>query len=110
MPVQVAHSFPGLSCHRDSLLDRRAKDQIARRIHGGLRPEDSAIAARILKISNSALYGYGGIAADPEVAFTAGLMHHIGKTAMANSHRSEYERVMMTVDNEGRSFIEVAQI
>ena len=69
--------------------------------------QDSAIAARILKISNSALYGYGAIAADPEVAFTAGLMHHIGKTAIANSHRSEYERVMMTVDNEGRSFIEV---
>jgi putative nucleotidyltransferase with HDIG domain len=128
--------------------------------------QDSAIAARILKISNSALYGfpseieslshaisllgtmtvrnlvlaasmketykrfglmekllwqhsslsgpvaamlagYRGIAADPEVAFTAGLMHHIGKTALANSHRSDYERVMMTVYNEGRSFIEV---
>ncbi len=128
--------------------------------------QDAAIAARILKISNSALYGfpseiqslshaisllgtmtvrnlvlaasmketykrfgllekllwqhsalsgptaamladYRGIAADPEIAFTAGLMHHIGKTALANSHRSEYERVMMTVYNEGRSFTEV---
>ena len=53
------------------------------------------------------LADYRGIAADPEIAFTAGLMHHIGKTALANSHRSEYERVMMTVYNEGRSFTEV---
>jgi len=128
--------------------------------------QDAAIAARILKISNSALYGfpseiqslshaisllgtmtvrnlvlaasmketykrfgllekllwqhsamagptaamlatYRGIGVDPEIAFTAGLMHHIGKTALANSHRAEYERVMMTVYNEGRSFTEV---
>ncbi|MEE8165277.1 MAG: HDOD domain-containing protein [Myxococcota bacterium] len=127
---------------------------------------DAAIAARILKISNSALYGfpseiqslshaisllgtmtvrnlvmaasmkdtykrfglmekllwqhsslagptaamlaqYGGIGVDPDVAFTAGLMHHIGKTALANSHRDEYERVMSTVYNEGLSFTEV---
>lgn len=128
--------------------------------------QDAAIAARILKISNSALYGfpseiqslshaisllgtmtvrnlvlaasmketykrfglmekllwqhsslagpvaailagYRGIALDPDIAFTAGLMHHIGKTALANSHREEYERVMSTVYNEGRSFTEV---
>ncbi|MCR9094064.1 MAG: HDOD domain-containing protein [bacterium] len=128
--------------------------------------QDAAIAARILKISNSALYGfpseiqslshaisllgtmtvrnlvlaasmketykrfglmekllwqhsslsgpvaalladYRGIGVDPDIAFTAGLMHHIGKTALANSHREEYERVMMTVYNEGRSFTEV---
>ena len=128
--------------------------------------KDAAIAARILKISNSALYGfpseiqslthaisllgtmtvrnlvlaasmketykrfgllekllwqhsslsgpiaamlsrYGSLDVDPDVAFTAGLMHHIGKTALANSHRSEYERVMATVYNEGRSFTEV---
>lgn len=128
--------------------------------------QDAAIAARILKISNSALYGfpseiqslshaisllgtmtvrnlvlaasmketykrfglmekllwqhsslagpvaamlaeYRGVGVDPEVAFTAGLMHHVGKTALANSHRAEYERVMMTVYNEGRSFVEV---
>ena len=128
--------------------------------------QDAAIAARILKISNSALYGfpseiqslshaisllgtmtvrnlvlaasmketykrfglmekllwqhsslsgpvaalladYRGIGVDPDIAFTAGLMHHIGKTALANSHREEYERVMMTVYNEGRSFTDV---
>ena len=127
---------------------------------------DAAIAARILKISNSALYGfpseiqslshaisllgtmtvrnlvlaasmketykrfgllekllwqhsslagpvaamlaeYRGVSADADIAFTAGLMHHIGKTALANSHRAEYENVMMTVYNEGRSFTDV---
>ncbi|HEB88890.1 MAG TPA: HDOD domain-containing protein [Deltaproteobacteria bacterium] len=128
--------------------------------------QDAAIAARILKISNSALYGfpseiqslshaisllgtmtvrnlvlaasmketykrfglmekllwqhsslagpvaamlagYRGIALDPDIAFTAGLMHHIGKTALANSHRDQYEQVMATVYNEGRSFTDV---
>ena len=132
----------------------------------GLIEQDAAIAARILKISNSALYGfpseiqslshaisllgtmtvrnlvlavsmkdtykrfglmekllwqhsslagpvasllagYRGIDVDPEIAFTAGLMHHIGKTALANSHRSDYERVMATVYNDARSFTEV---
>jgi hypothetical protein len=34
-------------------------------------------------------------------------MHHIGKTALANSHRDEYERVMSTVYNEGRSLTDV---
>jgi len=128
--------------------------------------QDAAIAARILKISNSALYGFPseiqslahaisllgtmtvrnlvlaasmketykrfglmekllwqhsslagpvaamlaswrGIDVDPDIAFTAGLMHHVGKTALANSHRSEYEKVMATVYNEGRGFVEV---
>jgi putative nucleotidyltransferase with HDIG domain len=30
---------------------------------------------------------------DPDDAFTVGLIHDIGKTALANSHRAEYERV-----------------
>lgn len=127
---------------------------------------DPAIAGRILKISNSALYGfpseiqslshaisllgtvtvrnlvlaasmkdtykrfgllekllwqhaslagptasmlarYKGVDVDPDVAFTSGLMHHVGKTALANSHHEQYERVMATVYNEGRSFTEV---
>ncbi len=127
--------------------------------------QDAAIAARILKIANSALYGFpseiqslghaisllgtmtvrnlvlaasmkqtfkrfglmekllwqhsalaGPVAAslaehpaillDKDVAFTAGLMHHIGKTALANSHRSEYEKVMARVYNERVSFVE----
>ena len=127
---------------------------------------DTAIAGRILKISNSALYGfpseiqslshaisllgtmtvrnlvlaasmketykrfglmekllwqhsslagptaamlarYRGVDVDPDIAFTAGLMHHVGKTALANSHRDDYERVMSTVYNEGRSFVAV---
>ncbi len=120
--------------------------------------QDAAIAARILKISNSALYGfpseiqslshaisllgtmtvrnlvlaasmketyrrfgflenllwqhsslagYRGIAIDPDKDFTAGLMHHIGKTALANSHRDEYQRVISTVYNEGWSLTDV---
>lgn len=127
---------------------------------------DAAIAARILKISNSALYGfpseiqslghaisllgtmtvrnlvlaasmkdtykrfgllekllwqhsslagptaamlakYRGVGVDPDIAFTAGLMHHVGKTALANSHHDQYEKVMSTVYNDGRTFTEV---
>ena len=50
---------------------------------------------------------YRGIGVDPDVAFTSGLMHHVGKTALANSHHDQYEKVMTTVYNEGRSFTEV---
>lgn len=46
---------------------------------------------------------YRGVEVDPDVAFTAGLRHHIGKTALAHSHRGDYEAVMATVYNEGRS-------
>ncbi len=129
---------------------------------------DSAIAARILKIANSALYGFPSeiqslghaisllgtmtvrnlvlaasmkqtfkrfglmekllwqhsalagpvasalaqhakIGVDKDVAFTAGLMHHIGKTALANSHRDEYEKVMARVYNEKIGFVEAEQ-
>lgn len=34
-------------------------------------------------------------------------MHHIGKTALANSHRDEYPRIISTVYNEGRSLTDV---
>ena len=43
---------------------------------------------------------------DGEDAFTAGLMHDIGKTALANSHRDEYEQVIARVYNERVSFVE----
>ena len=127
--------------------------------------KDSAIAARILKIANSALYGFPseieslghaisllgtmtvrnlvlaasmkqtfkrfglmeklmwqhsslsgpvasclaahpGVTVNKDVAFTAGLMHHVGKTALANSHRDEYEKVMARVYNEKIGFVE----
>jgi len=43
---------------------------------------------------------------DAEGAFTAGLLHDIGKSALANSHRDEYEQVVVRVYNEKISFLE----
>ncbi len=43
---------------------------------------------------------------DTDGAFTAGLLHDIGKSALANSHRDEYEQVVARVYNEKVSFIE----
>ncbi|MCH7867391.1 MAG: HDOD domain-containing protein [Myxococcales bacterium] len=127
--------------------------------------QDSAIAAKLLKMSNSALYGFpseinsishaisllgtrtvrnlvlavslkktfrrfglmeqllwqhstlsGPVAAKlsalPQIdvssdeAFTAGLLHHIGKTALANSHHDEYEQVIQRVYNEKIGFVQ----
>ncbi len=127
--------------------------------------QDPAIAAKLLKMANSALYGFpsainsiahaisllgtrtvrnivlaislkksfhrfglmeqllwqhstlsGPVAAhlakmpqigvDPDEAFTAGLLHHIGKTALANSHHDEYEQVIQRVYNEKIGFVE----
>ena len=121
---------------------------------------DAALAARILKVSNSAMYGIpseissisqaisliGGravrnlvmavamrevyrefgpleqrlwdhgsaaapiaaaiaraheIAVDPDEAFSAALLHDIGKTALANSHRAEFEALVKEVDASG---------
>ncbi|MFT5442433.1 MAG: putative nucleotidyltransferase with HDIG domain, partial [Myxococcota bacterium] len=128
--------------------------------------QDSAIAVKLLKMANSALYGFpseinniahsisllgtrtvrnlvlavslkktfrrfglmeqllwqhstlsGPVAAqlsflpqirvDADQAFTAGLLHHIGKTALANSHHAEYEQVIQRVYNEKVGFVEV---
>lgn len=127
--------------------------------------QDSAIAAKLLKMSNSALYGFPSainsishaisllgtrtvrnivlaislkksfrrfglmekllwqhstlsgpvadrlarmpqLSIDADEAFTAGLLHHIGKTALANSHPDEYEAVIQRVYNERIGFIE----
>jgi len=46
------------------------------------------------------------ISVDKDEAFTAGLLHHIGKTALANSHPDEYELVIQRVYNEHIGFIE----
>ncbi|MFQ5417168.1 MAG: HDOD domain-containing protein [Myxococcota bacterium] len=126
--------------------------------------EDPALAARILRVSNSALYGFRGkiqslshaisliglratrnlvlgismkstfqhfglmekllwlhstaagpvtaalakhlkLGIDADEAFTAGLLHDVGKTALANSHRDEYERVVARVYNEQIGFV-----
>ncbi len=127
--------------------------------------QDSAIAAKLLKMSNSALYGFpsaitsishaisllgtrtvrnivlaislkksyrrfglmekllwqhstlagpvaGKLAKMPQItvdaddAFTAGLLHHIGKTALANSHPDDYEQVIQRVYNEHIGFVQ----
>ena len=44
----------------------------------------------------------GGV--DPDEAFTLGLLHDIGKAALANSHRAEYEDVFRRVTEENVSF------
>lgn len=127
--------------------------------------QDSAVAAKLLKMSNSALYGFpseisniahaisllgtravrnlvlavslkktfhrfglmekllwqhstlsGPAAAKlsdlPQIsigsdeAFTAGLLHNVGKTALANSHHDEYEQVIQRVYNERICFVQ----
>ena len=41
-----------------------------------------------------------GIPVDPDEAFSAGLLHDIGKTSLANSHRSEFEAITkQTLEN-----------
>lgn len=45
-------------------------------------------------------------AVDPEEAFTAGLLHDLGKIAMNNSSRDEYSKVIQRVYNDGVSFCE----
>ena len=125
--------------------------------------QDAALAARILKVSNSSVYSFaqevtsldkalallgrrtvsnlvmavalretyqefgpiermlwehsaaaGPVAAglaervgrgiDRDEAFTAGLLHDIGKAALANSHKTEYEAVMSRVHEENIRF------
>lgn len=43
---------------------------------------------------------------ESEEAFTTGLLHDLGKIALANSHRDEYEKVVARTYNEGISFPE----
>ena len=43
---------------------------------------------------------------NPEEAFTAGLLHDLGKIALANSHADEYEKVVARTYNEGIGFVE----
>lgn len=128
--------------------------------------QDSALASKLLKMSNSSLYGFpseiksiahalsllgtrtvrnlvlavslkktyrrfglmekllwqhstlsGPVAAklaelnqidvSRDEAFTAALLHHIGKIALANSHHDEYEQVIQRVYNEKIGFVEV---
>jgi putative nucleotidyltransferase with HDIG domain len=47
-----------------------------------------------------------GLGVSSDEAFVAGLLHDIGKIALANSDRDEYERIVARTYNEGVSFVE----
>lgn len=57
-----------------------------------------AIAAR--------LSSYGPIDVDRESAFTAALLHDLGKIALSNTARPKYNRVIMRTYNEGIAFVD----
>jgi putative nucleotidyltransferase with HDIG domain len=52
------------------------------------------------------LAGYGTIDVDRESAFTASLLHDLGKIALSNTARPQYNKVIMRTYNEGIAFIE----
>ena len=52
------------------------------------------------------LSSYGPIDVERESAFTAGLLHDLGKIALANAARERYQGVIMRTYNEGTSFHE----
>ena len=60
-----------------------------------------AVAAR--------LSDYGPIDVDREEAFTAGLLHDLGKIALNNSSRKKYMGVLEHVYNDGMSFLDAEQ-
>ncbi len=47
-----------------------------------------------------------GLGVPPEEVFVAGLLHDIGKIALANSDREEYEQIVVRTYNEGVSFVQ----
>ena len=52
------------------------------------------------------LSSYGPIDVDQEMAFTAGLLHDLGKIALSNTAREKYNKIIMRTYNEGISFVE----
>ncbi len=57
-----------------------------------------AVAAR--------LSGYGSIDVERESAFTAGLLHDLGKIVLSNTARERYQKIIMRTYNEGVAFHE----
>lgn len=55
----------------------------------------------------ASLSTYGDVGVDREEAFTAGLLHDLGKIALDNVEPDAYQRVMERVYNQGRSFVDV---
>ena len=64
--------------------------------------EHAAIAGPVA----AALAKREGRGIDADEAFTAALLHDVGKAALANSHRDEYEKVFARVYNEGVGFVQ----
>jgi len=52
------------------------------------------------------LSSYGPIEIDRESAFTAGLLHDLGKIALANTVREKYQKIIMRTYNEGISYVD----
>lgn len=58
-----------------------------------------AVAAR--------LASYGPVDVEREAAFTAGLLHDLGKIALSNTLREKYNKVVMRAYNEGLAYVDV---
>jgi putative nucleotidyltransferase with HDIG domain len=52
------------------------------------------------------LAGYGGIDLERDLAFTASLLHDLGKIALSNVYRQQYNKVMLRTYNDGISYVE----
>jgi putative nucleotidyltransferase with HDIG domain len=52
------------------------------------------------------LASYGPIDVERDLAFTAGLLHDLGKIALSNVYRQRYNTVMLRTYNDGVSFVE----
>lgn len=57
--------------------------------------------ATVAGVAASKLASFGPVSVDREQAFTAGLLHDLGKIALSNVFRERYHRVMARVYNEG---------
>ena len=64
--------------------------------------EHSTLAGAV----SARLSSYGPIDVERESAFTAGLLHDLGKIALANAAREKYNKIIMRTYNEGVSFRE----
>jgi len=52
------------------------------------------------------LASYGPIDLERDVAFTAGLLHDLGKIALSNVYRQRYNAIMLRTYNDGISFVD----
>jgi putative nucleotidyltransferase with HDIG domain len=64
--------------------------------------EHSTIAGAIA----STLASYGPVDVERESAFTASLLHDLGKIALSNTDRPKYNKVIMRTYNEGIAFVD----